>query len=281
MSIHAQRDNRIADGHNLEGEGGPSLKIYGKDANLLELEKAIALVFNKAFEEGNKIKGVMGIIEDVQILLEAIIIGNVETAEKYATKFADLGGKDLFVEVGKITRKLHDSIREFQENISPRLKNLPVNELPEATDKLQWVIDKTEEAASHTITLVEKHLGNQEKAARMIGELEGIFKEKGLDEEAGLKALDFLKALNQELPKDLMEIMIAQDFQDLTGQIIKRVIQLIGDMEKQLVKILKIFGVKLESPPNQEAHQGPQIKKNENVVSDQSEVDDILKGFGF
>ena len=56
--------------------------------------------------------------------------------------------------------------------------------------------------------------------------------------------------MNQDLPKDLTEIMIAQDFQDLTGQIIKKVIQLISEIENQLVMILKIFGVKLESSPS-------------------------------
>jgi chemotaxis regulatin CheY-phosphate phosphatase CheZ len=252
-----------------------------KEVSLLEMEKAIALVFNKALEEGNKIKGFLGIVDDVQSLLESIILGDIEKAEKYVMKFSGLGGKDLFVEVGKITRKLHDSIREFQENISPRLKNLPVNELPDATDKLQWVIHKTEEAASRTITLVEKHLTGQEKVAGVITQLEAALGRKGVLEASEAQALEYLKEINQELPKDLMEILIAQDFQDLTGQIIKRVIQLISDIEIQLVKILTIFGVKMEPMSKTEDLQGPAIKKHEDVVSDQSEVDDILKGFGF
>ena len=252
-----------------------------KDKNLLEMEKAIALIFNKTLEEGNKIKGVLGIIDDVQALLEAIIQGDIQTAEKYVIKFTGLGGKDLFVEVGKITRKLHDSIREFQENISPRLKNLPVNELPEATDKLQWVIEKTEEAASRTISLVEKHLGYQEKTSKIISQIETIFKENSIPTDLDQNGLGYLKSMNQDLPKDLTEIMIAQDFQDLTGQIIKKVIQLIAEIENQLVMILKIFGVKLESRPQPEALSGSQIKKQETVVSGQSEVDDILSQFGF
>jgi chemotaxis regulatin CheY-phosphate phosphatase CheZ len=250
-----------------------------KDKNLLEMEKAIAMIFNKALEKGNKIKGVLGIIDDVQALLEAIIQGDIQTAEKYVIKFSGLGGKDLFVEVGKITRKLHDSIREFQENINPRLKNLPVNELPEANDKLQWVIEKTEEAASRTIGLVEKHLGYQGKTSKIIGQIETIIKENKIPNDLDQDGLNFLKTMNQDLSKDLTEIMIAQDFQDLTGQIIKKVIQLIAEIENQLVMILKIFGVKLES--SQEALSGPQIKKMEAVVSGQSEVDDILNQFGF
>ena len=254
---------------------------YKKDRNLSEMEKAIALIFNKALEEGNKIKGVLGIVDDVQAMLESIIQGDIQTAEKYVTKFSGLGGKDLFAEVGKITRKLHDSIRDFQENISPRLKNLPVNELPEATDKLQWVIGKTEEAASRTISLVEKHLGYQGKTSKIISQIETIFKENHIPSDLDQNGLSYLKSMNRDLPKDLTEIMIAQDFQDLTGQIIKKVIQLIAEIENQLVMILKIFGVKLESGPQEDILHGPQIKKKETVVSGQSEVDDILNQFGF
>ncbi len=115
----------------------------------------------------------------------------------------------------------------------------------------------------------------------MLGQLEEVFQGNGFKDEKPINVLKQLKEINQELPKDLMEILIAQDFQDLTGQIISRVIQLIAEIEGQLVKILKIFGVKLESGSKMDSHQGPQIKKHEKVVSDQSEVDDILKEFGF
>jgi len=250
------------------------------DENLLEMQKAIALIFNKAMEEGNRIKGIYEIVDDVQIFLEAIIQGDIEKAEKYVKKFAGLGGKDLFVEVGKITRKLHNSLKEFQENISPRLKSLPVDQLPEASDKLQWVIKKTEEAASQTLNLVEKHLGYQDESSKALIRLEQILEEKGALKEEDRQALTHLKEVHQELPKDLMEVMIAQDFQDLTGQIIKKVIHLIADIEKQLVKIVTIFGLQLETGAKEDLD-GPQIKKLEGVASDQSEVDDILKGFGF
>ncbi len=64
-----------------------------KDKNLLEMEKAIALIVNKALEEGNKVKGVLGIIDDVQALLEAIIQRDIQAAERYVIKFSGLGEK--------------------------------------------------------------------------------------------------------------------------------------------------------------------------------------------
>ena len=85
-----------------------------KDKKLLEMEKAITLILNKVLEEGKQIKGFLGIIKEVQALLQAVIRGDIRTAEKHIRQLTGLGEKDLFGEVGKITRKLHDSIREFQ-----------------------------------------------------------------------------------------------------------------------------------------------------------------------
>jgi len=262
------------------GQGNIMSEAAYKDVNLLEMQKAIALIFNKAFEEGNRIKGIYDIVENVQHFLESIIQGDIEKAEKCIKRFSGFDGKDLYVEVGKITRKLHNSLKEFQNNITPRLKSLPVDQLPDASDKLQWVIQKTEDAASQTLNLVEKHLGYQDQTAKVIQRLETVLQEHQGFTEEDREAFAHLKEMNQELPKDLMEIMIAQDFQDLTGQIIKKVIQLISDIEKQLVKIVTIFGLQIETGPIEDL-EGPQIKKQEGVASDQSEVDDILKGFGF
>ncbi|MEW6184283.1 MAG: protein phosphatase CheZ [Thermodesulfobacteriota bacterium] len=266
--------------HNLN-PAEPEINEVEKDKTLQEMERAVALIFNKILEEGNRIKGFMGIIEDVQALLESIIQGDIETAEKYVVKFTGLGGKDLFVEVGKITRKLHDSIKEFQDTIRPRLQDMPINELPQANDKLNWVIQKTEEAASRTISLVEKHLLYLDKSSSLIRCLEGWKRENRIPSELDRGSLDQLLLMNKELSKDLMEIMLAQDFQDLTGQIIKKVMALIAEIESHLVQILRIFGLKMESVARPEKGERPRRPVMETVVSSQSDVDDILKQFGF
>lgn len=252
-----------------------------KEKDLLEMEKAVALIFSKILEEGNRIKGFMAIIEDVQALLESIIQGDIETAEKYVIKFSGLGGKELFIEVGKITRRLHDSIKEFQESIRPRLQDLPVHELPQASDKLLWVIRKTEEAASRTLNLVEKHLGYLEKTAPLLPFLEGRLREKRIPEGMDPQALQALVIMQRELSKDLTEIMMAQDFQDLTGQIIKKVMDLIAEIESHLVKILQIFGLKMESAASGRPKDETGSADQEKTSASQSDVDDILKQFGF
>jgi len=252
-----------------------------KEATLLEMEKAVALIFNNILEESDRIKGFMAVIEDIQALLESIIQGDLDTAEKYVVKFSGLGEKELFVEVGKITRKLHDSIKEFQEAIRPRLITLPVSELPQANDKLEWVISKTEEAAGRTLGLVEKHLGYLKQCAPVLPFLEGWLKAERLPEGVDRRALEALVAMNRDLSKDLTEIMMAQDFQDLTGQIIKKVIALIAEIERHLVKILRIFGLKLESATGGISDDPSTRGVRDDIVTGQSDVDDILKQFGF
>ncbi|HBI07966.1 MAG TPA: protein phosphatase CheZ, partial [Erwinia persicina] len=83
----------------------------------------------------------------------------------------------------------------------------------------------------------------------------------------------------------LMEIMMAQDFQDLTGQVIKRMMDVIQEIERQLLTVL------MENIPDQSARvkkdtdsllNGPQINAAApNVVASQDQVDDLLDSLGF
>ncbi len=253
----------------------------GGDVLVKEVKRATDVIVNRVGETGKDTKIVMQIMENVQSLLDAISSGSIEKAEEHVEELSRIGEKELFTEIGRVTRKLHNAIKEFKETIDPRLKNMAVEEIPEATDKLEWVIAKTEDAASRTISLVEKHLSLQEKMAKRISRLERLVHRVGDAKDEDKEALKFLKDVNSSLSNDLMEVLLAQDFQDLTGQIIKKVIKLVSDMETQLVKLVQVFGVKLETPIQKEELHGPQIAEREGFVSGQSDVDDILKEFGF
>jgi len=82
---------------------------------------------------------------------------------------------------------------------------------------------------------------------------------------------------------------MAQDFQDLTGQIITRVIELVEEVEGNLVELVRITGSRMSTPTkenNQEDKikaEGPQVPgvRKSNVVSGQDEVDDLLSSLGF
>ncbi|MCL0072611.1 protein phosphatase CheZ, partial [Thermodesulfovibrionales bacterium] len=84
---------------------------------------------------------------------------------------------------------------------------------------------------------------------------------------------EYLKGFKDRLEDDLTEILMTQSFQDLTGQIIKKVIELIEDVEKELVNLVATFGVKIE--------EGKIVKVCETEKVSQSDVDDLLKDLGF
>ncbi|WP_177335311.1 protein phosphatase CheZ, partial [Klebsiella variicola] len=94
---------------------------------------------------------------------------------------------------------------------------------------------------------------------------------------------------SSELRGELTEILMAQDFQDLTGQIIKRVINLVNEVEKRLVEILTVFGAAQKEQKADKATvasiepEGPILNPHERIdaVSSQDEVDDLLSSLGF
>lgn len=170
--------------------------------------------------------------------------------------------EQLFREVGRVTRKLHDSVKSFKEALDPRLKDMAIKDMPSAIDRLQFVIEKTEEAANKTMGIVEKYILSMDELSSNIRNVK--------EPEA---SVEFLKKFKNELEDDLTEILTTQSFQDLTGQTLKKVITLVGDIEKELVGLIAVFGLKAES--------GAQAAAMVDEKVSQEGVDDLLKEFGF
>lgn len=201
------------------------------------------------------------LFDDIVNFMNAIAAQDYEKADIAIQNIMSKGQSDLFKEVGKVTRKLHDAIRSFKEAIDPRLKDMAATEMPSAIDKLQFVIDKTEEAANKTMGIIEKYILGMDDLASHIRNL------KEPEE-----SVAYLKDFKNKLEDDLTEILTAQSFQDITGQTIKKVIKLVGDIEEELVKLIATFGVKVEH--------GVKAEVTPEKVS-QEGVDDLLKEFGF
>lgn len=194
--------------------------------------------------------------------MDAIANQDYTRAEEAIGKISTKGQDELFKEVGRVTRKLHDSLKSFKEAIDPRLKEMTTVEMPNAIDRLQFVINKTEEAANRTMGIVEKYILGMDELSLHIRNL------KEPEE-----SVSYLKDFKNRLEDDLTEILTTQSFQDITGQAIKKVISLVGDIEEELVRLIATFGVKIEDG-----------KKVEAVVPEkvsQEDVDDLLKEFGF
>ncbi|MGF1730455.1 protein phosphatase CheZ [Photobacterium kasasachensis] len=203
----------------------------------------------------------------------------------------------VYAEVGKLTRQLHDSLANFR--LDPRLNDLAKNEIPDARDRLSYVIDKTESAANKTMDAIDSIEPLADRLNDSLSQVHPQWKRLM----GGQIALNEFKLLcheidsllvqvegdNNALRSHLTEILMAQDFQDLTGQIIRRVIELVHEVEDQLVEILKAFGMEQEDRPEALTEacvltpEGPIVntEERENVMSSQDDVDDLLSSLGF
>ncbi|MDX9714386.1 MAG: protein phosphatase CheZ [Dissulfurispiraceae bacterium] len=202
------------------------------------------------------------IVEQLLEFMGAVNAQDMEKADSAIQEIMKSGQSDLFKEVGRITRKLHDSIRSFKEALDPKLKDMAVIEMPNAVDKLQFVITKTEEAANKTMEIVETHILSMDELAGHIRTLQG-------PEES----VAYLKDFKNRFEDNLTEILTTQSFQDITGQTIKKVIKLVGDIEEELVSMITTFGFKMDSIAKGATSEAEKVS--------QSDVDDLLKELGF
>ncbi|MEL0586821.1 MAG: protein phosphatase CheZ [Candidatus Thiodiazotropha sp. (ex. Lucinoma kazani)] len=202
---------------------------------------------------------------------------------------------DLFIEVGRLTRELHDAINGFL--LDAKISDMTNVEIPDAKERLTYVITMTEQSADRTLTAVEQSLPLVEQIEEQSAELAEqwdnlrsrlLNKEdfKGLSDALS----SFLKKSETDaaaLHKNLSEVLMVQDFQDLTGQIIRKVITLVHDVEEKLVMLVRITGSKMDdtNQKKDDPHElsGPAIPGLDqgDQVTNQDDVDDLLSSLGF
>lgn len=234
------------------------------------------------------------LLEKAQQLVASIEADDFETADKTLEELSDFSDSTLFREVGRLTRELHEAINGFL--LDAKIADIAQREIPDASERLNYVIEMTEKSANTTLNAVEISLplANEleDKSAKLSEEWDK-FKGKQLSVEdfrvlsSDLSAfLDAATSHSKELHKNLSDVLLAQDFQDLTGQIIRKVITLVTDIEDKLVQLVRISGSKLpdkkyESPS--EKLEGPVVPGVEqgDVVQGQDDVDDLLSSLGF
>lgn len=200
-------------------------------------------------------------LEDLVMLMNAMATQDYEAAEDLLAQLMHEQEGDLYKQIGQVTRKLHDSLKSFKNTLDPRIKQIADEEVPQAVDSLEYVIKKTEEAANTTLNVVEKY---QSGLAEFESQLVKITSPE--------EFIEYLNRFRSSLKDDLTEIMMAQEFQDITGQTIRRVIELVNTIEVELISLITTFGVKMERDMAK--------PKTQEKVS-QSEVEDLLAEFGF
>jgi len=227
-------------------------------------------------------------------LVTSLEAGNNEEVEQLINNLSNQHESVLFQEVGKLTRQLHDSISVFSND--ERFTGLAENRIPDTRERLTFVIEKTEESAHRTLNAVEEALPIahelEENGRTMRQDWEKFTRREMNAEEFRQMSkridifLETVEADAKQLHTGLSSIMMAQDFQDITGQIIRQVIELVQEMEEGLVKVIKSAGIvtrNKEDNIKDIVSEGPQVNQEENpdVMSGQDEVDDLLSSLGF
>ena len=192
--------------------------------------------------------------------------------------------------VGHLTRQLHDTLAEL--GYDKQLQECTAAVLPDARQRLAYVVTLTEQAASRALNAVELATPVQEglaaDAQALAGRWDATFRgESGVDEFKVLaKATrDYLGAVPErtDATRDhLREIMMAQEFQDLTGQVLKRITELASNLETQLLMLLVEHApTQINRPEALGLLNGPAIGASSDVVANQAQVDDLLESLGF
>ena len=197
---------------------------------------------------------------------------------------------EVHQQLGALTRQLHDSLNGL--GLAEKVKDW-AGELPDAKSRLSYIARLTGQAAEKVLNQVDQAKEQHDFIAaetRRIGQL--IVKDPVAAVAKG-HVMNFINDVDQASKKvdaNLTEIMMAQDFHDLTGQVIAKVVNLAATIEEQLVLLLiqtappeaalKAAATPAEYVP---ALAGPVVdgQTNQEVVTDQSQVDDLLASLGF
>ncbi|MBB3222502.1 protein phosphatase CheZ [Pseudoduganella umbonata] len=201
--------------------------------------------------------------------------------------------EEFLTRIGHMTRALHENLRGLGLD---KLIEKAAEDIPDARDRLDYVARLSEDAAQKVLNATDEAGPLQDRICSDAKELSGAWQAL-LDGPAGDAANAEWRALAQRTVAalaatteatgatkgHLMDIMMAQDFQDLTGQVIKRVTAIAQNLEQQLVQTLIDFAPEqLKKEIDNGLLNGPQIDKaKEGVVADQSQVDDLLDSLGF
>ena len=238
-----------------------TVQTMGGTVQVKELHDAKQFFEKRIAHDGSDPR--LALFNEMMEFMEAIAANDYEKADNVMQEIIKESQSDLYKEVGKVTRKLHDALKSFRDSIDPKLKEIATTDMPNALDKLQYVIKSTEEAANKTMGICEKYISSMDT---LNGHIQKVHKPA--------ETVAYLKNFQTELDEDMTTILTTQGFQDLTGQTIKKVIDLVQNLEREMVELITTFGVKIEQAG------APDLEVVSEKIS-QSDVDDLLKEFGF
>ena len=195
---------------------------------------------------------------------------------------------DVHKRIGELTRVLHDALQQLGYH-KPIEQSLGA--LPDARSRLNFIAKLTGEAAEKVLNTVDAAQSQQDALVAEAARIESALKTDPVGAVARGEVLNFIAQVRdnaQRTTGQLSDIMLAQDFHDLTGQTVRKVVDVAATLEESLVKLL------LETtPPDQRPqlaatlHEGflngpaHDAAERTDVVTNQAQVDDLLESLGF
>jgi chemotaxis protein CheZ len=215
----------------------------------------------------------------------------VAAAAHHAASMEACESDEMLARVGQITRTLHDSLREL--GFDKVLEKATVD-IPDVRERLNYVARMTEQAAQRVLNATDAAIPMQERidagADEILNGWQATFKAPFSEAHyrdmatMTMQCLADMRNDTSATKQQLLDIMMAQDFQDLTGQVIRKVTDLAHNLEQQLVQLLIDYApAEIKRDAGSGLLNGPQInpEKRSDVVADQSQVDDLLDSLGF
>jgi len=190
----------------------------------------------------------------------------------------------VFQQLGHITRQLHDTLTQL--GVMPRLQQA-ADGLPDARSRLNYIAEKTGAAANKVLNSVDNAKAEHANIASETRRIAAAIVADPVKAVASGSVMNFVgdvEAATARIDTHLTDIMMAQDFHDLTGQVVAKVVALASELEDSLVKLL------VQAAPPEQAQKveqtflsGPVVdpEGRTDVVSNQTEVDDLLASLGF
>jgi len=256
-----------------------------------------------------------------QALVSALEAGQMAEAMSLINELQFARHQVFYNEVGHLTRGLHEAIKSFSSDVGEKIpgeKDSVASAIGDASDRLNYVIELTEKHAHETMDRVDNSLSLVDKLDQqserfkelllLVSQLEGECEALDGVYERTCDLKNQSEKTISELRSTLTDILVSQGVQDITGQLIRRVIMLVTQVESQLVKLMDMAArverlsnlERTDAPtageapegqtPSAEQEQkhdpiraeGPQLPAGKkNTLCDQDDVDDLLSSLGF
>lgn len=231
--------------------------------------------------------------DDLQALFDSVS-AQVVAVDASVSASADEGASSqdrVYNRLGHLARKLHDSLRELGYD---KALEETARQIPDARERLQYIAHMTEQAASRVLNACDIAQPAQASLAQGMAALSARwdkmftnqlsvdeFKKLAVDSRAFFATAP---AQVQVTTAQLGEIMMAQDFQDLTGQVIKKTVEMVQGIEGQLLQVLiEVMPEEKKAAAPEGLMNGPVINAGgrSDVLTSQAQVDDLLESLGF